>query len=339
MGAGYLGDRFASRTSLMLGIALGLMGVSHFMAGSAPTYWIVFGAMLLVGIGPSLYHPPAIGALSRRFPDRLGFAISLHGTGGNVGHVLGPLTAAGVLALMTWRGVLQASLFPALLAALLIWGVMRSIPGDAGGSVSTRAYFASLGVLLKNRVLLLLVLITGLRSMGQSAVNSFLPVYLQEDLDLSLTRVAVYLSLAYLVGIVAQPTMGVLSDKFGRKATLVPGSLVLGLLFLALKFADPGMQLGLTIVAMGAFLYTLHAIFIAAAMDVAGGEVQSTVVSLIYGASFLGTASPVVAGIIVDASETSNAFVYGGGVVLLATLMLALLKLPKTATQLAGQRA
>ena len=40
--------------------------------------------------------------------------------------------------------------------------------------------------------------------------------------------------------------------------------------------------------------------FIAAGMDVARGNVQSTVVSLIYGAGFLGTFSPWFAGYLVD---------------------------------------
>ncbi|MCH7746441.1 MAG: MFS transporter, partial [Chloroflexi bacterium] len=127
VGAGYLGDRFANRASLILGISLMLMGVSYFALGSAPNYWVMFLAMLLVGIGPSLYHPPAIGALSRRFPDKRGFAISLHGTGGSVGEVLGPITAAGLLSFLMWRDVLQVSLFPALLGAFLIWGMMRSV--------------------------------------------------------------------------------------------------------------------------------------------------------------------------------------------------------------------
>ena len=172
--------------------------------------------------------------------------------------------------------------------------------------------------------------------MGQSAIIVFLPVYLREDLEFSVARVALYLSLAQIVGIGAQPAMGFLSDKFGRKMVLVPATIWLGLLFLALRFADPGAQLVLTILAMGAFLYSLHTIFIAAAMDVAGGEVQSTVVSLIYGASFLGTTSPILAGIIADTYGTPSAFLYGGGVVLLSSFILALLRLPKTTTQIAG---
>ncbi len=334
IGAGYLGDRFANRASLMLGASLTLMGVSYFLAGSAPTYWLMFLAMLLVGVGPSLYHPPAIGALSRRFPDKRGFAISLHGTGGSVGEVLGPLVAAGALAFLMWRDVLRVSVLPAILAAFVIWAMMRSVPGEVPGSSSARSYLSSLATLLRKRTLLLLVAVTALRSMGQSSVQVFLPVYLREDLDFSIGKVAVYLALAQVVGVVAQPAMGFLSDKFGRKLVLIPAMTVLGLLFLALAGAGSELRLLLTIMALGAFLYSLHTIFIAAAMDIAGGEIQSTVVSLIYGASFLGTVSPIIAGVIADSYGTSSVFLYGGAVTLVATGVLALLRLPKTATQI-----
>jgi fucose permease len=95
----------------------------------------------------------------------------------------------------------------------------------------------------------------------------------------------------------------------------------------------------LTIIALGTFLYSLHTIFIAAAMDVAGDEVQSTVVSLIYGASFLGTLSPVFAGLIADKYGTEYTFLYGGAMILLAAFVLALTRLPKTANQLAQEQA
>ena len=334
MGAGYLGDRFANRSALMLGISMGLLGLSFFLAGSTNTYWLLFGAMLLVGIGPSLYHPPAIGALSRKFPDRRGFAISLHGTGGSIGEVVGgSFLIAGLLAVLTWQGVLKASMAPALVFAVLIWLMMRNVPGESGGAASTGAYFTALWSLLRKRAILVLVLVTGMRSMGQSAIMAFLPLYLREDLGYSAVVVGLYMPMAQVAGIGAQPVMGLLSDRWGPKAVLVPGTAALGLLCLALSQADPGPQLVLTILAMGAFLYSLHTIFIAAAMDVSGGEVQSTVVSLIYGASFLGTLSPFLAGVIVDASETRNAFIYGGGIVLVSSVILLFLKLPRTATQ------
>jgi MFS family permease len=123
--------------------------------------------------------------------------------------------------------------------------------------------------------------------------------------------------------------MGWISDKYGRKIVLMPAMTVLGVLFIALNYVSDGYQLVLNILAMGAFVYSLHTIFIAAAMDVSKGKAQSTVVSLIYGASFLGTVSPIIAGLIVDEFGLKSAFIYSGIVALAATLVLGLLKLPK----------
>ena len=178
-----------------------------------------------------------------------------------------------------------------------------------------------------------LVAVTALRSTGQSAVMAFLPVYLNEELGYEFVVIGLFMSGAQVTGIVVQPIMGWLSDKFGRKVVLVPCTTAMGLLIAALKFADSEALLILTILAMGAFLYSLHTIYIASAMDVAQGQAQSTVVSLIYGASFLGAFSPWVAGVIVDRTEISNAFIYGGVMVIIGAIILALTKLPQTVNQ------
>lgn len=346
MWAGYLGDRFANRSGLMLAISLGLMGGSYFLLGKAVSYWFLFAVMLLVGIGPSLFHPPAIASLSRKFPDRRGLAISLHGAGGSVGEVVGPVLTSSLLTgtILTftylvafeWRDVLQISVIPAFAFAIAIFLMMRNIPSIDSGTGSARDYFSSLLVLLRKKAMLILVAVTALRSMGQSSVIAFLPVYLREDQSFTLAQIAVYMAGAQIVGIAAQPVMGYLSDKFGRKIVLVPTLTALGLLYIALKFAAPGPQLLLTVLAMGAFLYSLHVIFIAAAMDVAEGEAQSTVVSLIYGASFLGVLAPLFAGIIVDASVTSNAFIFAAVVSLASVVVFSFVKLPKTVNQVAS---
>ena len=348
MVAGYLGDRFANRSGVMLMISLSMMGISYFLLGSAPNYWLMFAAMLLVGIGPSLYHSPAIAALSRKFPDKRSFAISWHGTGGSIGEFFGPIITGGLVSgvyfvAFEWNEVLKISVGPALIFGLLIYLMMRGIPTASTETESLRDYFTSLFKLLRRRGMQALVATTALRSMGQGAMMAFLPVYLLEDQGISAIVIGLFLSSIQFVGILAQPAMGWLADKFGHKKVLVPGTAALGLLMIALKFAPtddplmidivllnitlPGIQFGIIALAMGAFLYALHAIYIAAAMDVSQGEAQSTVVSLIYGASFLGAFSPFLAGVIVDAGTISDAFVYGGVMVFLAGVVLALIRL------------
>ena len=328
--AGFLGDRFSHRASVMLGISLGLMGLSMLLVSAAPNYWAMLAIMLLVGAGPALFHPPAISELSRRYPGRRGFVVSLHGLGANFGEVLGPLTAAALFTFITWRGVLQASFLPAIFAALLIWSMTRVGAASRGSGVSSFAeYVRSVTVLLKNRVILVLVLATALRGIGENAVGTYVPLYLVDDLQIDAIKVALFLSGAQVAGIFSQPLMGYLSDRYGRRAVLVPGTASLCLLSFALSVADPGLQLGAVIVAKGAFTFSLHHIFIAAALDSAEGHLQSTVVALIYGAGFIGTFSPYVAGLIADEYGIHSAFVYGGSVLILPPLLLLAVKIPR----------
>ena len=183
-----------------------------------------------------------------------------------------------------------------------------------------------------------LIFVTALRAMGQSAIMYFLPLYLLAGEDLinpsqgglgkDTLTVGFYLAGAQVTGIFAQPLMGWISDKYGRKIVLIPAMALLGFLFIALNYVSDGYQLILNVLAMGAFVYSLHTIFIAAAMDVSKGRAQSTVVSLIYGASFLGTVSPIIAGLIVDEFGLKSAFIYSGVVALSATIVLGFIKLP-----------
>ena len=353
MVAGYLGERFADRAGIMLFISLSLMGISYFLLGVAPSYWWIFAVMLLVGIGPSLYHPPAIASLSRKFPDKIGFAISLHGTGGSIGEMLGPviiglLTAetfkVGTLITVTylvafeWHEVLKISVIPALFFASLVYLMMRNISTADAKITSVSEYFSDLGVLLRNWGMMGLISVTALRSMGQSAIQYFLPLYLLTAVDdgglgKDELTVGFFLAGAQVAGVVAQPIMGWLSDNHGRKVVLVPAMTLLGILYITLSISSDGYPLLLNILFMGAFVYSLHTIFIAAAMDVALGKAQSTVVSLIYGASFIGTVSPIIAGLLVDAFGLTSAFVYSGIIVLSSTVVLIGLRLPKTMSQ------
>jgi FSR family fosmidomycin resistance protein-like MFS transporter len=324
MVAGYLGDRFSNRAGMMLAAAMSLMGGAFYLLGIAPNYKTMLVVMFLAGIGPSLFHPPALGELSRRFPDRRGFAVSLHGMGANIGEVLGAPAVAGLLTFMMWRDVLKISLGPALFVAAAVWLLMPSRKAEVGDVVaSTRGYFGSLADLMRNRVLLLLIVATALRSIGEGGVGGFLSLYMREDLKYSVTTVALFLSLAQAAGIVSQPIMGILSDRVGRKPVLVTGTGLVMLSAFALSVAKPGIQLFLAVMVRGAFSFSLHHIFVAAALDAARGVAQSTVVSLIYGAGFLGTFSPFVAGLISDKYGIHSAFVYGGVTLIFPTVLLA----------------
>jgi MHS family citrate/tricarballylate:H+ symporter-like MFS transporter len=139
------------------------------------------------------------------------------------------------------------------------------------------------------------------------------------------------LSLAQAAGIVSMPVMGYLSDRVGRKPVLVSGTALTMLVAFALAAARPGAQLFLAILVRGSLSFSLHHIFVAAALDAARGVAHSTVVSLVYGASFVGTFSPYIAGLISDRYGIHSAFIYGGAVLVVPTILLIVARIPSPA--------
>ena len=331
--SGYVGDRFVSKTAFMLGLSLALVGVSYFILGIAGSYSVLLPAMLLVGLGPSIYHPPAIGALSRRFANRRAFYISLHGAGGSVGEAAGPLLAGGLIAILYWRDVLQLSMIPAFITAFAMWTLLKNDKAEHAGASSLHEYLGAFKDLLKIRSIQMIYLATAFRTVGQATTIVFLPIYMREELLFSPWLAGVYISMAQVVGIGSQPLMGHLTDRIGYKRVLVPALICFALLLALIPAADGKLQLAIVVLFLGTFLFSLHAILIAAATELAGDAVQSTVVSLIYAASFVGALAPTVAGVLADAYGYESTFLFAGVLVALSAVTLTLTKLPGSRSQ------
>ncbi|MFQ5933737.1 MAG: MFS transporter, partial [Dehalococcoidia bacterium] len=231
--------------------------------------------------------------------------------------------------ILAWEHLLQFSFIPMVAAAALTWVVLRGMRGQRGVA-TVGAYISAAAKLFRNKTLIAVVLLSGTRSLSHHTVIIFIHIYLREDLDYSTFVVGVYVSLLHLVGVVTHPILGSLSDRFGRKAVLTPGMISFGLLCLALAFAAPGVQLTLTILASGAFIFTFHAIFVAAAMDLAAEEVHGTTVALMYTSSFVvGAIGPLLGGLLADAYGVKATFIFAGSVVIATALLLWAVRLPK----------
>lgn len=323
--AGFLADRFNNRWGLVLALCMLLLGLFTFLMGIVEGYWPVLITSAIAGAVISFWHPAAISALARQFPDRKGFALSLHGSGGSVGEALGPILTGALLLLISWQAVLQVSLLPALVTALAVWFLLRNLRSDEAGVLSLGAYLLALRVLFGNRVLFVLLLVMAAYSAGYSSVATFLPIYLRIDLAHSSIETAAFLSGAQVAGVISQPLMGLLSDRFGRLAVLAPCLLILAAGITAIALAPPGVSLFVTVVLMGAFQYPLMALFLATAIDHAGQQVQGTTTSLVFGSSFLfSSIAPGIAGVLADEFGVRAVFFYAAGIVLAAGALLAL---------------
>ena len=235
-----------------------------------------------------------------------------------------------LLGVVLWRTVLQASAAPALATGALAWLALRGFRAESPSPTSFRAYLTAVLRLLRSPVLVNILVITGGFVSVQAIVMTFLPIYLRVDLGYSALTMSAFLSAANVVGVVSAPVMGFLSDRFSRKAVILPSIVLLGAAALAVPIAESGIPLLLVVLAMGAFMFPLMSIFLAAALDVAGGDVPATIVSLVFGAAtvFSGV-TPAVAGVLADAYGIEAAFRLAGGIGLVTAAFTAVRSLSR----------
>ena len=220
--SGLLADSLVRHRALILASSLVIMGLAYLLFGKAPSFvWLLFAAGL-VGLGSEVWHPAAAATLSNRFPERRATALAVHGMGATSSDTITPLVMGALLVTFPWQNVLALQIVPAFLVGLLVLRGLRGIFTGAGSQASRSAQIREIGELARNPVFLTISAARGLTQMGRLVVLTFLPIYLQEHLGYSPFILGVHIMLLHAMGTISQPILGFLSDRFGRKAVLLP---------------------------------------------------------------------------------------------------------------------
>ena len=289
---------------ILIGCMLG-HAISFAAVGASPSFGLLVIAFLLVSIPGSLWHLPSAAAISQRFPDRRGFAISMHGFGSNIGNILGPIAAGALLGLgaLIWRHVFFIYAGMALVMTIFVWWSLRAL-GTEGDPVERKellARFRNALAMLKTPVVLALIFAALLRGLGLNALFNWAPFYLRESLGMGNLEAGAYFALLTGMGIVSAPVLGLLSDRFGRKAVLVPGLLAASALSFLVVSAGDSLVLVPIMAGMGLFSFALHQIIQAAVLDVVGQGTEATAIGLLFGINgVIGVGSPFIASAIIE---------------------------------------
>src|SRR5438046_6632470 len=120
------------RKGVLMATSLFWVGFPYLLMGFTHSYLMLLGCVALVGFGNSLWHPTAIPTLARRFPERKGLVLSLHGRGGNVGDAIAPLVVGALLAALTGPEAVILNVGPGVVLAPLL-SVFRGTLKLGGG--------------------------------------------------------------------------------------------------------------------------------------------------------------------------------------------------------------
>ena len=314
--------------------------ISFAAMGASPNLWVLTIAVALFAIPGSLWHLPSAAAISQRFPDRRGFAISIHGFGSNVGNILGPVMTGGLLAILMWRHVFFIYAIPSLLVGVFIWWSLKDL-GKYGEDVERkelRYQFGEALQLLKNPIILSLTLAAILRGIGLNAMFNWTPFYLEGSEDVAVVGVAeaargglgmgdfeagVYMALITGTGVVSTPVLGALSDKYGRKAVLVPGLIAAAVMSMFVVPIGDSLFLIAIFAGIGLFSFGLHQIIQAAVLDVVGRGTEAKAIGLVFGLNGLvGIGSPFLVSIIIDHLGGYGSIFYYAGILTALTALL-----------------
>jgi SHS family lactate transporter-like MFS transporter len=299
--AGWLADRVGRKTPLMISIAW--YSVCNFLAGLAPSFWLLFLFRALLGIGMGAEWPAGAALAMESWPPRSRGLMSgiLQGS-----WALGFLLASGVYGLLYsswgWRGMLLIGVLPAF---AVLW--VRKYVNEPKVWVENRRkqreqhheFKAPLLDIFRPRVLGNTITACLWMASGfviYYTVFGLFATHLEKDLHFSPGAVALPLALTNVATFVASGFWGTVSDRIGRRWGMIIPAL-LGVLITPLYlFPTSYTMLVVAFTFQGLFLGAIYGQNPAYLSERFPTEVRATAAGFCYhqGAVWAGFAGPLL---------------------------------------------
>lgn len=315
------------RKGLLMAVSLFWVGFPYLLIGFTHSYAMLLLCVGLVGFGNSLWHPTAIPTLGSRYPERKGLVLSLHGMGGNVGDAIAPVVIGAALAVFSWREVVVLNVAPGLVVAALMFAFLGSMRLGAkkhhGEGQSLAEYARGLRQLFANRSLILLSTGSSFRTMTQTALLTFLPVYLANAMGYSPAIVGACLFALQAAGFAAAPVAGHLSDRMGRKNILMSAMLSSAVVLVLMAVLGGSPVFIALIAVLGFFLYATRPVIQAWLLDSTPKNMGGSSIGVLFGAQAVGASiGPLLGGMVADRYGLLATFYFLACTIVIANLLV-----------------
>jgi FSR family fosmidomycin resistance protein-like MFS transporter len=226
---GYMADKVSVRYFVILAPAVTATLVS--MIGVAPNYISIAILLFAAGVSTASFHAPAPAMIARVSGRRVGLGMSLFMASGEMGYTIGPLLAVWAVSAWTLEGFWRL-MFLGWATSLILYGRLRKVSARPEKPGSLRLILPELP-----RLFAPLIILNLFRNPLVESITTYLPTYLTAR-GAGLWVGGSSLSLVDFAGVAGALTIGVMSDRLGRKKVLFISSLVttlLALLFLRVQ--------------------------------------------------------------------------------------------------------
>src|SRR5580704_1277036 len=297
------------RKGLLMALALCWVGAPYLLMAFTHSYWTLLGCAGMVG---------------------------------NVGDALAPLAAGFLLASMSWRNVVVVNIVPGLLMACAILVLIGGIDfgaetlGPRGGRDKATGWAArlrDLRELLKNRTLVMISAGSAFRSTTQSALLTFLPLYLAREMGYSPKWVGACMFALQAAGFAMTPIAGYFSDRLGRRRIIVSSMAMTMVVLLGMAFAGQSSAFVILVAFLGFFLFSVRSVLQAWLLDATPANRGGTSIGILFGSQALGAAlGPISGGILADHYGLNVVFYFLAGTIVVANLFVFFTPTPERQT-------
>ena len=252
---GIIADKIDAKYFMIIGIII--ITISMSFLGVVPDFITLFILVFIAGIGTSIFHVPGPVIIKKVAPHRLGLGMSFYMLGGELARTLGPIMILGAVSLWGFDGIYRVMPLGLAVATILYFrfrkiSIHKKIDTKNKKKADYRKYLGFFAIISG---------IVIFRSGMHSALTLFLPTYLTSKGN-SLWLAGISLAILQFAGAAGTFTLGILSDKIGRKKTLIVLSILNPLLMFAFVFSSGFMIFPILIVS-GFILFGSNPIILA----------------------------------------------------------------------------
>jgi FSR family fosmidomycin resistance protein-like MFS transporter len=268
------------------------------LLGVAPSFTVVSILLFVAGISGALFHVPSPVMIRRLSGNKTGRGMSYFMFGGEIARTIGPLIITGAISLWGLEGTWKLMPF-GLLASFILYFRLKNIKisSDIHKSSVTESFWKTFKNLLPFFVIL--IGITFFRAIMKSGLTAFLPVYFYTDKGESLWFANSALAVFQLAGAAGTLISGTISDRIGRKSSLLIIALITPVLMYLFTITS-GIMTFVLLMLLGLFIFAPTPILLALVQDISK-EKPVFINSIFMTISFITSALSVfIAGLLGD---------------------------------------
>nr|NQU89447.1 MFS transporter [Bacteroidota bacterium] len=259
---GLLADRMHMRyliifTPLVTAVCASLMGL-------APNYTLLAILLFVMGVSAALFHVPSPVMIRKVSGNYIGRGMSFYMFGGEVARSIGPLFILSAVSL--WGLERTYLLIPiAVVFTVFLYFKLKDISISEDFKTSPKEKKIKATIRQYTPFFLTLSGFLLFRTIMKSAITAFLPTFLTEQGE-TVWFGGIALAVIELAGAAGTLFAGTISDKIGRKTTLIVATVVSPVLFWLFIHSESTLQL-IYLIFLGLFLFASGPVLLAMVQD------------------------------------------------------------------------